>query len=163
MQANAQYLIGLRTAPVDFGLVKVSSEDCADCHRRPTDRHPIYRFFEPRFAAARDAIAPQRCTSCHLEHTGRRITIENGFCSHCHDGLSIPNDRTQPTHEGIVQAEAWNTCLRCHDFHGNHEGETPSRIFDGISSEAIDRYFAGGASPFAPKRRHPIQERRSSQ
>jgi hypothetical protein len=161
LQANVRYLIGLRDRPVDFGLIAVDSPDCMDCHPRPTDRHPIYRFFEPRFADAREAIQPQRCISCHREHTGRRVTQPNGFCKNCHGGLSIPADPAEPTHEGIVKAEAWNTCLRCHDFHGNHEDETPEHLADGVTDGEIERYLEGGASPYSKKKRYPAREERT--
>jgi hypothetical protein len=142
LQANARYWIGLRDEPVDFGLKGVTSVDCSDCHRRPADRHPIYRFVEPRFAAARAAIAPQHCTSCHLEHTGKSVTIESTFCRHCHKNLSIPGDRTDPPHRAIVQTEAWNTCLRCHDFHGNHEGDPPRSLSEPSRRLGTKRYAA---------------------
>ncbi len=160
LQTNVRWMLGLAKEQADFGLIAVSSEDCAACHQRPSDRHPIYRFVEPRFAKVRDAIAPQRCTSCHREHTGRRVTIQNGFCKHCHAGLSIPNDPAEPTHEGIVQAEAWTTCLRCHDFHGNHDGEAPKHLIEAVSVAEIDRYLSGGASPYATRKHHPAQKTR---
>jgi hypothetical protein len=152
LQANARWLIGLREEPVDFGLIAVSSDDCTDCHQRPADRHPIYRFFEPRFSAARAAIAPHRCLSCHEEHTGRRVTIQNGFCRQCHDGLKVPNDPIDPTHEGIAAVSEWNACLRCHDFHGSHTGETPISLLDAIPTRDVESYFEGGPSPWPEKR-----------
>ena len=35
---------------------------------------PYFDFFEPRFAEAREKIQPQFCLSCHLEHSGKRVT-----------------------------------------------------------------------------------------
>lgn len=161
LQANARHLIGLRDDPVDFGLVDVRSEDCVDCHERPDDRHPIYRFLEPRFAAARAAIAPHECISCHREHSGRRITIENRFCESCHAELEVPDDPVRPTHEGIAQVGAWSTCLRCHDFHGSHDHEPPRRLEEGLQPAELDRYFLGGPSPWPGAKRTSARQERS--
>ncbi len=161
LQANARWLLGIRAEAVDFGLMPVSSEDCADCHRRPDDRHPIYRFVEPRFAKVRRAIGAERCVSCHREHTGSRVTVENGFCRHCHEEISIPNDPVNPAHRELALAAEWTTCLRCHDFHGNHRTDPPTHLDVAIGSYEVERYLAGGPSPWRTGKHTEARRRRS--
>jgi hypothetical protein len=148
LQANVRYLLGLRTTPADFGAKDVENGDCLSCHARPDDRHPVFRFNEPRFREARQAIAPERCESCHREHRGQRVTVANGFCSNCHEGMSMKQDPLAVTHAQLAHEEAWSTCLECHDFHGNHRFETPTDPGQAITPTALRRYFEGGEDPY---------------
>jgi hypothetical protein len=160
LQSNARSALGLRAAPVDFGLQPVTNEACRSCHDRPDDRHPVYRFLEPRFAAARAALAPQECTSCHGEHVGRRATVEPDACRHCHAELALENDPISTPHAELVASRAWSTCLGCHDFHGNHAIEVPTVLADAVAPQDILAYLAGGPSPYGPVRRPATEEGR---
>lgn len=144
IQANVRFLLGMRTQGADFIHKPVTNVDCLACHQNPDDRHPVYRFNEPRFAKARAEFAPQNCVSCHTEHTGKRVTLEPTVCASCHAGLEIKEDPIAPSHAVLEAREAWSTCLSCHDFHGNHVQTTPVRLEDGASREAVLRYLAGG-------------------
>lgn len=148
LQSNARSAIGLRTASVDFGSRPVGNDVCQGCHERPNDRHPVYRFLEPRFAEARAAIAPHECTSCHGEHVGRRATVEPDACRHCHAELSLASDPIAPTHADLVADGEWTTCLACHDFHGNHASAAPTTLAEALPEGAIRAYLAGGPSPY---------------
>lgn len=154
LQSNARSALGLRSASVDFGLQHVTNDACRACHDRPDDRHPVYRFLEPRFADARAALAPQECTSCHGEHVGRRATVEPDACRHCHAELALEHDPISISHAELVASAAWSTCLGCHDFHGNHEGGPPTALADAVALEHIRDYLAGGPSPYGAVR-HP--------
>ena len=50
----------------------------------------------------------------------------------------------------------WETCLGCHDFHGNHAMKAPRRLGDAIPSDQIQRYFDGGRSPYPDPIRRAI-------
>ncbi len=153
ISANVHYWFGLRNSTIGFGSSDVESESCLDCHERPDDRHPISRFLEPRFADARKHIKAHMCVTCHTEHRGVRITEPTiGYCTHCHQDMAVEEDPISPTHEQLVSDNAWNTCLRCHDFHGNHVWNTPTKLIDGVTEEAIRRYFAGGSSPYGDEK-----------
>lgn len=154
LQANARTSIGLRGDYVDFGLQRVTSDRCRSCHDRPDDRHPVHRFLEPRFAEVRAVLSPHECMSCHREHTGRRATVEPDACRHCHAELELQHDPVLPPHADLVGASAWETCLGCHDFHGNHAMEVPTDVRDAIAPADIRRYLAGGASPYDGALRH---------
>jgi hypothetical protein len=155
LQANARYGLGLRATPADFGRRDVDNEACLACHDRPDDRHPVYRFLEPRFAKARQAIAPQRCESCHREHSGLRVTRgEIGYCQHCHGDTRLEKDPLDVSHERLIADKRWETCLGCHDFHGNHLRRTPERLDQAIAPAIIRGYFDGGATPYGRERRH---------
>lgn len=93
VQANVRYFFRLRQSPVDFGKKEVTNDTCLTCHSRPNERHPVYRFNEPRYAQVRAELAPQNCVSCHLEHNGKRVTQPDiTFCSSCHKETKLKND-----------------------------------------------------------------------
>jgi hypothetical protein len=153
MQANARYLLGLRATPVDFGHKPVTNAMCLACHQRPNDRHPVFRFFEPRFAETRKHFQPQFCTTCHREHSGRRVTLsQTTFCLHCHTKIEMKQDPLPITHEQLILANRWESCLRCHDFHGNHVMITPTIIDEAPPVEQIQIYFAGSSSPYSARK-----------
>ena len=159
LQANARYLLGLREQPVDFGYQAVTNERCLGCHERPNDRHPVYRFLEPRFVKAREAIKPQLCTSCHLEHRGRRVSLtDTGYCSNCHKDTKLRKDPLDVSHERLIGLKLWESCLGCHDFHGNHLMKTEKRVEQVIPVEKIRAYFAGAASPYGDVRLHKAKQ-----
>lgn len=162
IQANARYLLGLRQKPADFGKKKVDNEICLDCHRRPDDRHPVFRFLEPRFQEVRREIAPHRCLSCHLEHQAKRVTLsEIDFCRHCHEETKLKKDPVSPSHEILVQGKRWRTCLGCHDFHGNHRQKPPTELANAFSKAEIIDYFEGGSSPYGEEKQFLTQRRKA--
>ncbi len=151
--ANVHYWLGLRESTIGFGSRDVDNAACLDCHDRPDDRHPVSRFLEPRFADQRKALAPHACASCHSEHRGVRITQDTiGYCSHCHQDTSLEQDPITPTHEALVRLAGWNTCLRCHDFHGNHVWSTPVTLEEALPESRIWDYFSGGPSPYGDEK-----------
>ena len=158
LQAAARKVAGLHDGAVDVGFRSVSSGECRACHDRPEDRHPAFRFLEPRFDAVREALHPERCASCHREHAGTRITVaETTYCRHCHGELVVERDPLDVPHAQLVGAQRWDTCLGCHDYHGNHTGAVPRRLADAIPVDRIRRYFAGGASPYGARVVRAIQ------
>ena len=160
IQAGTRFVLGLRETPVDFGFQKVENDDCYACHERPFDRHPVFRFTEPRFSDVRSAIAPQRCASCHREHSGRRVTVEPGYCRHCHGELEMKNDPLDVPHATLVREGLWLSCLGCHDFHGNHVMKSPSHLAEAIPSLGVGRYFQGDASPYPKELKTPARQKR---
>jgi hypothetical protein len=149
LQAIAHSWVRGDAGPVDLGFRAVTNAQCQSCHERPDDRHPVFRFLEPRFADARTAIHPELCTSCHREHDGTRVTLADGtYCSHCHADLDVAQERLDTSHRTLVAAKRWDTCLGCHDYHGNHGLEPPTRLADAIAPAAIQTYLHGGASPY---------------
>ena len=55
--------------------------------------------------------------------------------------MEVQNDPIQPTHVTLSVLEEWGSCLRCHDYHGNHVWTTPIRL-EGVASEAsVARYL----------------------
>ena len=148
LQANMQFLLGTRQAAVAIGHQPVANPACLRCHERANERHPVYRFLEPRYVKVRQAIAPQHCRSCHREHTGKRVTAVQTVCSHCHGTLNIHKDPLQTTHATLVKLEKWESCLGCHDFHGNHKMKTATDLQTAIDKGRIEAYFNGAASPY---------------
>lgn len=149
LQAKLRFHLGLRETNADFGNSKVDNAVCTDCHDKTDDRHPSYRFLEPRFQAARKAIAPQTCASCHREHTGVRVSrVDSGFCAQCHADTAVKNDPATPSHAELIAANQWQTCLTCHDFHGNHAYAAPNNLQQALPREAIESYLAQGESPY---------------
>jgi hypothetical protein len=151
LQAIARDLVQRETGRVDLGYRAVGNAECERCHDRPDDRHPVYRFLEPRFADARAALHPEQCASCHREHAGMRVTLPDArYCQHCHADLEVETDPLDVSHRELVRTERWDTCLGCHDYHGNHRMEAPVRLDSAIQPGAIDAYLRGGSSPYPP-------------
>lgn len=163
LQNAARHALGMSGGPIDVGFAPVTSDDCIACHERPEDRHPVYRFLEPRFAEARAAIHPERCVSCHHEHSGTRVSLaDTTFCRHCHADTTVENDPLDISHRTLIATQQWTSCLGCHDFHGNHGVQSPHRVNQAIDSHLIERYFAGGPSPYPPPVVRAIQRKDTS-
>ena len=158
LQANTNYLFGFRDNTVTIGYEKVSNKECLNCHDRKTDTHPVYRFVEPKFAKVRAVIQPQVCTSCHNEHSAMRVTIDNLFCQHCHSKLSIKEDVLSTTHEDLVKQKRWDTCLGCHDYHGNHLMKVNEDIDGMLSDETVQEYFKGAESPYSKNKKYKARD-----
>lgn len=158
IQAITRHSLGMREVAADFGLERVGNRVCLDCHERPNDRHPVFRFNEPRFAEARQAIAPQECGSCHLEHTGRRVTLGQGYCRYCHEDLEMADDPLDVSHAELVSEGRWLSCLGCHDFHGNHDRGTPETLAAALPPAEIQEYFNGAPSPYSDVKFYPAKK-----
>ena len=144
---------------MDFGHQVVTNENCLACHERPNDRHPVYRFLEPRFLKAREALSPQFCVSCHAEHKGQRVTrTEIDYCVNCHKKTRLRKDPLDVSHERLIALKRWESCLGCHDFHGNHMMKTAKTVEAIIPAEKIRAYFQGGASPYGTERRYKAKK-----
>ncbi len=155
IQANARYLLGLRGTAVDFGLQRVGNGQCLACHDFPEERHPVFRFTEPRFREVRQVLHPESCVACHLEHRGVRVSLEAiGYCRHCHEETRLKTDPVDIPHDALIAAGDWDSCLGCHDFHGNHVMQVSERVSEVIAPDLILAYFRGGASPYASRKRY---------
>lgn len=153
---NARTLLGLHEQDwVPIGYGEVDNAACLKCHDRPNDRHPVERFEELRFAEQRATLGPHKCNNCHGEHHGERVAaVDAGFCVNCHSDLAIDDDPIDTPHATLVADERWNTCLTCHDFHGNHIRETPNRMADRLHDDAVERYLGGGEDVFGLTKRY---------
>jgi len=161
LQAKVSYILGARQTDAVFGHLPVSSPDCLFCHQRPNDPHPIYRFIEPRFAETRKKIQAQYCMTCHQEHTGKRITNDTQFCQYCHEKLVLKNDPIDIPHTKLIKDKKWNTCLSCHDYHGNHVYQAPRQTADMIPELKVIHYFQGLSSPYPKEKKHePLKKKR---
>jgi ferredoxin-NADP reductase/bacterioferritin-associated ferredoxin len=149
LQAKVKHTIGLRETGAVFGMQAVTTATCTQCHANPGDRHAPHRFLEPRFEKARAETGAQQCVSCHREHSGVRITAANtGYCVSCHADMKVKDDKTSPTHDVLVREKRWDTCLQCHDYHGNHKWRAPLRLVDATTVEVLEKYMKTGPSPF---------------
>lgn len=162
IQANIAFALGYRHRMADFGKVRVTSDTCLSCHERPNDRHPIYRFQEPRFEKAVAEIDATSCLGCHSEHTARRVEAQVGqtYCSACHDGLQMKSDPLDVPHVTLIADKNWATCLGCHDFHGNHPVKAPVLLRDAASPAAVADYLAQGPSPYGDKKSYEARSER---
>lgn len=150
IQRNLKHFIGIDVKKVDFGTIPVDNDACLSCHARPNDAHPVHRFMEPKFKEAREKIHPEECLSCHAEHKHERVTFkETSFCVNCHKDIKIDNDPLDLKHSELIKMEMWNTCIQCHDFHGNHVMEVATKIQDTIPLKTINDYFNNGKDPYS--------------
>ena len=148
LQLNVRYVLGLSRHRADFGYVKVSSEACLACHQRPNERHPIYRFREPRFQEAVSEVEATSCLGCHDEHNNQRVSVEIGFCRSCHAELDLKLDPLDVPHDQLIAEKDWQSCLGCHDFHGNHKAAPPVRRLDALQLDQLLAYLKDGADPY---------------
>ncbi len=148
---NAKTLLGMHDGDwVPVGFSVVDNAACMQCHDRPNDTHPVSRFLEPRFADQRNLLSVHECNGCHGEHNGVRVANTGAeFCQQCHGDMEVSFDPITPSHAELLEAESWETCMQCHDFHGNHIAEVPRNLRDAIESEAILRYLDGGEDPYS--------------
>jgi hypothetical protein len=149
VQANLRFALGLRADPADFGRAAVATEACIACHARPNERHPVYRFREPRFTKARAEVDATTCLGCHSEHAAERVAAPLGFCHACHEDLDLKVDPLDRPHDELIAAAAWDSCLGCHDFHGNHAHKPPVRLLDAHGVEALLAYLKDGQDPYS--------------
>lgn len=152
IQANARFAIGLRRQSVDFGYQVVDTDTCLSCHERPNERHPIYRFNEPRFREALKVVDATSCLGCHTEHTAARSFASVDFCAACHADLALKSDPLDVLHATLAGDKNWGSCLGCHDFHGNHVFESPVRLNMAFPVEALRDYLAAGPSPYGTQK-----------
>jgi hypothetical protein len=157
LQAKVQFWLGLRSSDAAFGHSRVDNAQCTDCHAREQDSHPVHRFLEPRFAQARAELGAESCVSCHREHKGVRVTMAPTACATCHQNLDLKREPLDVPHRELVARKEWNTCLGCHDFHGNHKRVTQTRFDDAYATSAIIDYLAGGPSPYGQNMKYPTK------
>lgn len=156
LQANTRRALGQRETWAPVVHSPVANSACEDCHdRQGEDRHPPFRFQESRFEEARAAIAPQRCVSCHQEHRGGRVTRDGDFCTHCHQELELDQDPLAPSHQQLADDDRFDTCLGCHDFHGNHLYALPETLEAAFDADAVRAYLDGGDPPYGDDKRFP--------
>ena len=151
IQANIQYLFNNRKDEVSVGLRPVENNECIKCHDRPNDRHPVYRFREPKYRKVIEDIKADTCIACHLEHKSKRITVQMNFCVHCHEDLKLKNDPVDVSHKQLIQEKNWDSCLTCHDYHGNHDIKPEVEIKKGIAVSKLKKYFNRGSNPYPGK------------
>ena len=149
LQSNASYAFGARESAVAFGTEDVTVDNCLQCHDRPNDRHPTYRFTEPRFAEAVQNIDARTCITCHSEHHGERVTLAKvDYCINCHTDLDVEDDPVDISHTTLAANGDWSTCIQCHDFHGNHKYAVAEQMKDTIPYSKINTYLEGGEDPY---------------
>lgn len=81
------------------------------------------------------------------------------FCETCHEETSLKTDPLSVSHEVLIAEKRWESCLGCHDFHGNHVMETETDIIKILPPERILDYFQGSASPYAEKKHYLAREK----
>ena len=121
LQATVQHALGMRETGADIGHRPVGDRVCIDCHDRPNDRHPTVR-----------------------------VTAPSVVCQTCHGDLDVRDDPVEPTHADLVAREDWTTCLRCHDFHGNHTHVVAESLADAISVDAVLEHLGSGPRAYGP-------------
>ncbi|HLJ00981.1 MAG TPA: 2Fe-2S iron-sulfur cluster-binding protein [Bradyrhizobium sp.] len=158
IQAIVGKWLGWRHDNPQFAYMPPQNSDCADCHERANDRHPTNRFKEPRFLSALDIVDARTCMGCHTEHTGERVANNGQYCAACHKDVEAKHDPLETSHVALAAQNRWETCLQCHDFHGNHKRDIPRSLSMKLDLTAIENYLKDGADPFGPEK--PNQAKR---
>ena len=159
IQANVRYLFGKRKMENDFVFTKIANKQCIACHDREDDHHPTYRFNEPKFKKARESIHPELCISCHQEHSGRRIShFKVTDCKLCHKETHIEDDSISVPHHELIKRKDWDTCMGCHDYHGNHDMKLETNLKQRIKLKKIQSYFNTAPFPYSGELIHKAKE-----
>ena len=95
--------------------------------------------------------APHLCVTCHREHRGMRVTSGAQSCADCHAKMNIKKDPLDVPHATLTAQARWNTCLRCHDYQGNHTLVAPKQFSRAWSRAAVDAYLQGAPAPYPNK------------
>ena len=157
---NLTHAAGLADSATSFVFQPVGNDQCLRCHLNPDDRHPLVDFLEPEFEPARQAMGVQFCVSCHQEHLGVRVSVTPLVCQYCHQDIvpmELEDDPVDVPHTSLYRDLRWETCLGCHDFHGNHDREVPVQLSQRLTAEQIRQYLDGGDSPYGHRRLTVIQ------
>jgi ferredoxin-NADP reductase len=157
VQHNVKTFLGMHENKnyVDVGHERVGNEACLTCHQRPNDRHPVSRFKEIRFAEQRRELGIHECRACHGEHTGTRMSIlPSNYCKSCHENTEVKDDPLDIPHEELFNDNQWQTCLQCHDFHGNHIYKVPSQMKDTIPLLDVHLYLEGEKVIYSTRKHH---------
>ncbi len=157
---NMMHAVGLSDSEAHFIYQPASNEQCLACHENPDDRHPVAKFLKPEFATARQVMGVQSCVNCHQEHLGVRVSVTPRVCQYCHKDTDVPDDPVDIPHTTLISDQRWETCLGCHDFHGNHDRLVPKLMSQALTVEQIQQYFDGGESPYGHRRLTAIQSMR---
>ncbi len=154
IQANLRYLFGQRSTPASFNFIVPDNKDCLACHERDDDQHPVYRFNEPRFSEERKVIQVQLCVACHQQHQGEMFTANVQNCRYCHKDMRLNDDTLTTSHQTLIEQERWDSCLACHDFHGNHQMQIPTTDAAMLDKKRLGDYLAGtiNSDPYAEKK-----------
>ena len=150
--SNVLYSVGVADSAPDFVYQSAGNDQCSACHENPDNRHPAREFEAPDFADARAERQVQLCVTCHQEHLGHRVSIEPDFCRLCHAKTELCDDPIDVAHATLAADERWETCLGCHDYHGNHERNVPELMSEVLPVEEIQAYFDGADSPYGFRR-----------
>ncbi len=160
---NLMHAVGVSDSASHFIYAPAGNEQCLACHTNPDDRHPVAKFMEPEFIKAREAMGVQSCVSCHQEHLGIRVSVTPRVCQHCHEDTALDDDPVDVPHTTLISEQRWETCLGCHDFHGNHERTVPKLMSEALTETQIQQYLDGGLSPYGHRRLTVIQTMRLQQ
>ncbi len=158
VQTNVAFWTGLRDQGADFGKATVNGTVCRPCHERKADTHPTYRFNEPRFLDAVNLLDARDCLSCHAEHKSRRVLARADRCELCHARLKVKNDPLDTSHASLIARSEWESCLGCHDYHGNHRRKAQKTFTQRIARSAVDDYLARGPSPYGDEKREKAKQ-----
>jgi len=140
---------------IDVGHKRVDNTACLSCHQRPNDRHPVSRFKEIRFAEQRKELGIHECRACHSEHTGTSMSIlPSNYCQSCHENTEVKDDPLDIKHQDLFRDGKWNTCLQCHDFHGNHIYKVPQYMKDTIPLLDVQNYLKGEKVIYSTRKHH---------
>lgn len=152
VQAAVAFGLGLRETAPAIGRLPMTNRICLDCHEREDDQHPTHVFSQPKYSDEREEIPAHLCITCHREHSGRHVENTGQFCVTCHSGMEAREDPIAPTHAALAADERWDTCLRCHEFHGNHLRVTPGTLEASLGGREMLCHLDSGTPQYGEKR-----------
>ena len=90
--------------------------------------------------------------------------MAGNYCTNCHQEFDIEDTLITPGHQTLADEDRFETCLQCHDFHGNHKYDVPTELNEAFALEDIETYLMGGPSPYGDDKHHADleEERRAN-
>ncbi len=163
VQANVHHWLGFRNEGASFVTDPVESDDCLACHKMPKNLHPQHRFVHSEYFDLRETLGLHQCMGCHDHHSAVNVVHSMEFCMNCHQVWGDKKDTIEPRHQTLIAEERWDTCLQCHDFHGNHDYEWPTVLTNGYSIDQVQSYLDGKApAPYGKILNPYLEERETS-
>ena len=89
-----------------------------------------------------------------------RVSSDPENCKHCHEEIEVKDDPLDISHADLIKLKDWDTCLACHDFHGNHVMKTTKNTKYMLDKRLIKEYLDGGSDPYSDKKTAESKETR---
>jgi len=72
--------------------------------------------------------------------------------------MKLKKDSLDITHKELIAQKRWKTCMRCHDFHGNHLMKVANNTNRMLELNAVVAYMKSGLDPYSKEKKYKARE-----